>query len=172
MSPFNARAAGGLTFRERGVSSVLVHDLKHLAEFKDSPDLDPFLNDGCYRRNVGLFQKGQAVRGIVFSLVVGIGILYWCLWVAAAFWVIYPTSLGAEKGVPLLLVDNGPNVLFVSLVAKADSRAPDLLKFREAIYSRLTPSGRRGGPPGPPAEPVGLEAFVLKHRDGNDVAQQ
>ncbi|WP_312315872.1 hypothetical protein [Stenotrophomonas sp.] len=154
----------------------------------------------------------------MFSLVVGIGILYWCLWVAAAFWVFYPTALGAElgtfaplsdeeyadlrrsaidfartvehkgivlragsertrafefscKGVPLLLVDNGP-LLFVDVMAEADRRAPDLLKFRETMYSRLTPSGRPGGPPGPPAEPVGLEAFVLKHRDGIDVSQQ
>jgi len=76
------------------------------------------------------------------------------------------------KGVPLLLVDNGPGILFVSTTAHADRRAPDLLKFREAMYSRLKPSGRPGAPPGPPDETVGFEAFVLKHRDGIDVSQQ
>lgn len=75
------------------------------------------------------------------------------------------------KGVPLLLVDNGRNVMFVHVMAQADHRAPDVQKFREAMYTRLKSSGRPGGPAGPAPGPERFEAFVLKHRDGIDVSQ-
>ncbi|WP_282296518.1 hypothetical protein [Stenotrophomonas sp. PS02289] len=155
----------------------------------------------------------------MFSLVVGIGILYWCLWVAAAFWVFYPTSLGSElktftplspeayarvrssaiehsktiagkgidinagmdpaapfafycNGVPLLLVDNGHIALTVNVMANADERAPSLKSFREEMLSQLVPEGRPLNAGQAIEQPAGLEAFVLKYRDGIDVSQQ
>ncbi|WP_282296521.1 hypothetical protein [Stenotrophomonas sp. PS02289] len=76
------------------------------------------------------------------------------------------------KGVPLLFVDNGPDILFVSAMAGADDRAPDLRRFRENMVAVLKRSGQPAGPPGPPDEPTGLDAFVLKHRDRVDLSQQ
>jgi len=75
------------------------------------------------------------------------------------------------KGVPLLLLDNGRDVMFVHAMAQSDQRAPDVQKFRESMYARLKRSGHPGGPAGPAPGPQGFEAFVLKHRDGIDVSQ-
>lgn len=76
------------------------------------------------------------------------------------------------KGVPLLLVDNSFILFRVHLMAGAERRSPEIMKFRELMVSRLKPSGQPGGPLGPPAVPRGIEAFVLKYRDDIDVSQQ
>lgn len=76
------------------------------------------------------------------------------------------------KGVPLLMIDNGPILLTANAIGNADQRAPALQAFREHLYSQLTPEGRPlvSGPV--TGEPTGLEAFILKHRDGIDLAEQ
>jgi len=154
----------------------------------------------------------------VITLVAGIGTLYWCLWVAAALWVFYPTSLGSElktftplspesyaevrssaiayartistkgidinagtdpaspfvfscNGVPLLIVVNGPIALTVNVMADADERAPDLKGFREEMVSQFVPAGHPLENSAEFDQPAGLEAFVLKYRDGIDVSQ-
>jgi len=75
------------------------------------------------------------------------------------------------KGVPLLLVSNSSLVLTVNAFANADERTPDLKKFREEMLSQLVPAGRPLETGRAVEQPAGLEAFVLKYRDGIDVSQ-
>ncbi len=76
------------------------------------------------------------------------------------------------KGVPLLLIDNGPILLTANTFGNTDQRAPALRAFREHLYAQLTPEGRPGASGLIHGEPTGLEAFILKHRDGIDIAEQ
>lgn len=75
------------------------------------------------------------------------------------------------KGVPLLLVGNSPLVLTVNVFANADDRAPALKKFREEMLLQLVPAGRPLESDRTVEQPAGLEAMVLKYRDGIDVSQ-
>ncbi|WP_431598127.1 hypothetical protein [Stenotrophomonas sp.] len=76
------------------------------------------------------------------------------------------------KGVPLLLIDNGPILLTAHSFGNVDQRAPGLRAFREHLYAQLTPEGRPAVSELIHGEPTGLEAFILKHRDGIDIAEQ
>lgn len=74
------------------------------------------------------------------------------------------------KGVPVLTVMNGPQLLVVQSTVDADERAPGVIEFRDKIVSGLTPAGASLVPKDPISVPSGVEAFVLKHRDGLDVS--
>jgi hypothetical protein len=76
------------------------------------------------------------------------------------------------KGVPLLIVDNGPILMTMNIMAGADARAPDVMRFRTQLESRLQPSGTPLDP-SPASDQFGLlDSIVLKYRDDIDVAQQ
>lgn len=76
------------------------------------------------------------------------------------------------KGVPLLIVDNGPILMTMNIMAGADARAPDVVRFRTQLEARLQPSGAPLDPR-PASDQFGLlNSIVLKYRDGIDVTQQ
>ena len=76
------------------------------------------------------------------------------------------------KGVPVLLVINGPILLTSHVRMGADSRAPDVARFRMDVYQRLEPEGKPGVAGPVPVQIGKLEKFLLKHRDGIDVEKQ
>ena len=71
------------------------------------------------------------------------------------------------KGVPVLTLINGKDVLSVLTFIGADQRAPHVAEFRKRLYSQLVPSGSSF--PSTPVRPGVVEAFVLKQRDGIDL---
>ncbi|PTT63077.1 hypothetical protein DBR34_07580 [Stenotrophomonas sp. HMWF003] len=76
------------------------------------------------------------------------------------------------KSVPLLLVENGYDVLTIDAFAHADVRSPSTSALREQMESTFIPEGQPGKSGHVSGEPSGLEAFIMKHRDGIDVAQR
>ncbi|QWF16776.1 hypothetical protein [Lysobacter capsici] len=74
------------------------------------------------------------------------------------------------KGVPVLTLINGPIVLTVLTMVDADQRAPDVVSFRERLYPRLKESWEQPIKDPIPTRPNVIEAFVLKHREGIDIA--
>ncbi|WP_329853055.1 hypothetical protein [Stenotrophomonas pavanii] len=76
------------------------------------------------------------------------------------------------RRVPLLLVENGHDLLTLDIFGYADRRAPGIAKLQDQMTSRLIPEGQPGKPGPISGEPSGLEALIMKHRDGVDVAQQ
>jgi hypothetical protein len=74
------------------------------------------------------------------------------------------------KGVPVLTLINGPIVLSVLTFVDADQRAPDVASFRGRLYPRLKESWEQPIKDPIPTRPNVIEAFVLKHREGIDIA--
>jgi len=74
------------------------------------------------------------------------------------------------KGVPVLTLINGPIVLSVLTMVDADQRAPDVVSFRERLYPRLKEFWEQPIKDPIPTRPNVVEAFVLKHREGIDIA--
>ncbi|RRU25607.1 hypothetical protein EGJ34_00640 [Stenotrophomonas sp. 278] len=73
--------------------------------------------------------------------------------------------------VPLLLVNNGSIALTVNIMANSDERAPELRRFREEMLRKFTPAGGPLETARKIEQPRGLEAFMLKYRDGIDVSK-
>jgi len=74
------------------------------------------------------------------------------------------------KGVPVLTLINGPVVLSMLTVVDAEQRAPDVVPFRKRLYPRLKKSGEPFVRNSALHRPNAIEAFVLKYREGIDVA--
>ncbi|MET4618283.1 hypothetical protein ABIA71_003887 [Stenotrophomonas sp. 2619] len=74
--------------------------------------------------------------------------------------------------VPLLLMENGHDLLTVDVFAHADERAPGIAQLRGQLVSKLVPEGQASRPGPFSGEPSGLEAFIMKHRDGIDITYQ
>ncbi|WP_442252980.1 hypothetical protein ACS0OX_10145 [Stenotrophomonas pavanii] len=73
---------------------------------------------------------------------------------------------------PLLLVENGHDLLTLDIFGYADRRAPGIAKLQDQMTSRLIPKGQPGKPGPISGEPSGLEALIMNHRDGIDITQQ
>ena len=76
------------------------------------------------------------------------------------------------KSVPLLLVENGYDLALVDVFGYADRRAPGIEKLVHQMDATFVPEGRPGRPGPISGEPAGLEAFIMKHRDGIDIADK
>lgn len=74
------------------------------------------------------------------------------------------------KGVPVLTLINGPIVLSVFTFIDADQRAPGVASFRGRLYPRLKESWEPPIKDPIPTRPNVIEAFVLKHREGINIA--
>ncbi|UOF14655.1 hypothetical protein IEQ11_23570 [Lysobacter capsici] len=74
------------------------------------------------------------------------------------------------KGVPVLTLINGPIVLSVLTMVDADQRAPDVVSFRGRLYPRFKESWEQPVKGAVPTRPNVVEAFVLKHREGMNMA--
>ncbi|WP_369968746.1 hypothetical protein AB8E26_18000 [Stenotrophomonas rhizophila] len=76
------------------------------------------------------------------------------------------------KSVPLMLVENGYDLLTLHVFGHADQRAPGIAHLESQMVTTFVPEVKpaKFGPVH--VEPSGFEAFVMKHRDGIDVTQQ
>jgi hypothetical protein len=74
------------------------------------------------------------------------------------------------RGVPVLLLMNEQFGLVVMTMAGAHRRAPEVIAYRDQLIRRFERRGVSEGRDTDLPEPAGLEAFVLKHRDGIDIS--
>jgi hypothetical protein len=76
------------------------------------------------------------------------------------------------NGVPLVSLMNSEQALVVMEFAGFDTRAPGLAAKVGVLSDALVPMQATPARSGMPSEPTGFESFVLKHRDGLDLAER